>query len=69
MSELSIAHVDQANALLAEAKSDKASGAISDEQYRAIKRDVVETRLAYKQQEVAAGRRNGFVGGDAQEIN
>lgn len=63
--EVSIADVDQAEARLAEAKDKKRAGDLGDEEFRAVKNEVNNLRQAWRRQEEAAGRRNGFVGGDA----
>jgi hypothetical protein len=65
MSEVSIADVDQAEARLAEAKDKKRADEIDPEEFRAIKNEVNNLRQAWRRQEEAAGRRGGFVGGDA----
>lgn len=63
--EVSIADVDQAEARLAEAKDKKRADEISSEEFRAVKNEVNSLRQAWRRQEELAGRRNGFVGGDA----
>lgn len=60
--ELTIADVDQAEARLADAKAN-----LTGQEYRDVKREVVAIRSAWRQQEEAAGRRAGRVGGDAVE--
>lgn len=63
MPDITIADVDQAEAALADAKARKQAGDASD--YVNVKRRAVQTRVGWRQQEEAAGRRNGKVGGDA----
>jgi hypothetical protein len=60
---ISIADVDQAEAELVAAKKNKK---LSADELTAIEEKVVEVRSAFRQQEVAAGRRTGLVGGDAE---
>lgn len=68
MGEITIAAVDQAVAALLEAKEGRGTK-ISEEEYRKIRQEVGDLRRAYKEQEVAAGRRGADVsiGGDAFE--
>lgn len=59
MAEITIADLDQALARLAEAKANPGPD------YKQIKHEVTQLRLAWRRQEEAAGRRGGMVGGDA----
>ena len=61
---ITLASLDQAEARLAEAKKKKANKSMTEREYRTVKRDVVQLRVAWRAQEEAAGRRNGLVGGD-----
>ena len=61
--EITVADVDQAEAELVAAKKNKK---LSDEERADIAQRVVDVRSAFRQQEVAAGRRAGLVGGDAE---
>jgi hypothetical protein len=65
MADITLAELDQAHARLADAKARKAEGSIDPAEYKTVKHEVAALRVAYKQQEEAAGRRTGIIGGDA----
>ncbi len=62
---VSIGDLDQAEAQFAEQKADYNSDKLSKADYAEAKRQVVAVRHAYRNQEIAAGRRVDKVGGDA----
>lgn len=63
--EISASDLESAEATFAEVKADYASGGdVTTEEYRAAKRGLVSLRSAFRNQEQAAGRRSGLVGGD-----
>lgn len=70
MADISLAELDQAEARLAEAKGRYfgRKGARNEEHRDAHKQamqELADLRSKYRQQEEAAGRRTGLVGGDA----
>lgn len=65
MGDLTVGDVDQAEAALVDVKHKHAAGDMSREDYNAAKRAAVAVRVAWRQQEEAAGNRTGRIGGDA----
>ncbi len=65
MEELTAEDIVGLEAALIDIKADHASGAITNEEYRNAKRALVEARSGWRRQEEIAGRRSGFVGGEA----
>lgn len=65
MPELTIADLDQAETRLQSAKKARRGKRMNHDDYQNVKREVVAVRRAWREQEEKAGRRTGFVGGDA----